>query len=259
MTDNKYLAWCSFAFFVLSLGTILLFLLLATSLSELIENPGIFILVIGVFSLLATIMGLLSFKVPQSKVSGIGGLVILLLVLFVIPVGKETSVVSPQPEVSYQERNGRTGSPGLDLVIDTVLANNIEEQLQLLQFESLACTSTEGLGGPPKCQEREEQGTKVEVFPFLGPEGHHMRLSEVDTWEGIQASDVYAVYRNSQQVYSDEAYPAGEYAIVFATGSNNFYLTVQVTDGKIVRIDNNFGAPGDIDLEQVASEIILAP
>ena len=86
-----------------------------------------------------------------------------------------------------------------------------------------------------------------------------MRHDETGDWSGIQASDVYAVYRVSPQVYSDEAYPAGEYAIVFLTGNEQFFLTVQVTDGEIVRIDNNFGDPADIDLEQVASEIILAP
>ena len=140
-----------------------------------------------------------------------------------------------------------------------MLAGNQAEERQLLQFLTIGCTHAEGLGGPPKCGEGEEEGTKVEVFPFLGSEGHHMRSSEIDTWEGIQASDVYAVYRASSQVYSEEAYPTGEYAIVFLTENEQFYLTVQVTAGKIVRIDNNFGDPADIDLERVASEIILTP
>lgn len=86
-----------------------------------------------------------------------------------------------------------------------------------------------------------------------------MRHSNVEDWEGIQVTDVYAVYRVSPQVYSEEAYPAGDYAIVFLTGNEQLYLTAQVTGGKIVRIDNNFGSPADIDLEQVAAEIILKP
>ena len=196
---------------------------------------------------------------PQAKVGGIGGLVILLLVLFVIPVGRETNVSSPQPEISYQEQVGHTGSAELDLIIDAVLAGNPVEELQLLQFSTLACTHADGLGGPPKCGEGEDEGTKVDVFPFLGPEGHHMRRDEMGNWGGVQGSEVYAVYRNSSRVYSEDAYPAGEYAIVFLTENAPFYLTIQVTDGKIVRIDNNFGNPADIDLGQVASEIILPP
>jgi len=238
---------------------ILLFLLFATALSNAIENPGIIILVIGVFSLLATIMGFLSFKAPQAKVGGVGGLVILLLVLFVIPAGRETSVASPQPEISYQEQVNHTGIADLDRIIDVVLAGNPKDEIQLLKFSTLGCTHADGLGGPPKCREGEEENTNVEVFPFLGPEGHHMRREESSNWSGIQATDVYAVYRVSSQVYSDPAYPAGEYAIVFLTENEQLYLTVQVSDGKIVRIDNNFGNPADIDLEQVASEIILAP
>jgi len=259
MTDNKYLAWTSFALFVLSVGMILLFLLLTTVFSDLMENPGIIILVVGTLSLLGAIMGFLSFKAPQAKVGGIGGLVILLLVLFVVPVGRETSVSAPQPEVSFQGQPERTGNAELDLIIDTVLAGNPEDERQLLQFLTIGCTRADGLGGPPKCKDNEEEETQVEVFPFLGPEGHHMRRSEIDDWEGVQASDVYAVYRVSPQVYSEDAYPSGEYAIVFFTGNKQSFLTVQVTGGKIVRIDNNFGDPTTIDLDQVASEIILAP
>jgi hypothetical protein len=259
MTDNKYLAWTSFILFVLSLGIILLFLFLATMFSDLIENPGLIILVVGVFSLLGAIMGFLSFKAPQAKVGGIGGLLILLLVLFVIPIGRETTMTPPQPDINFQEQTGHTGIAEIDHIIDTVLAGNPRDETQLLQFATLGCTHADGLGGPPKCKEDEEEGTPVEVFPFLGPEGHHMRRDEADGWSGIQASDVYAVYRVPPAVYSDEAYPAGEYAIVFLIENEEYYLTTQVTDGKIVRIDNGFGNPADVDLEQVASEIILAP
>jgi hypothetical protein len=227
--------------------------------SDLIENPGVIILVIGAFSLLSTIMGFLSFKVPQAKVGGIGGLLILLLVLFVVPVGRETRMSPPQPEVSFQEQASFTGIAELDNIIDAVMARDLDAQIELLHFSTLACTTREGLGGPPKCLDSEVQGTEVEAFPFLGPEGHHMRKGDVADWGGIDTSDVYAVYRNSDQVYSDEAYPAGEYAIVFTTDNENFYLILQVTGGKIVRIDNGFGNPADIALEEISTEIILAP
>jgi hypothetical protein len=259
MKDNKFLAWASIIFFILSAGTILLFLLLATVRGNLIENPGIIILVISVFSLLAAIMGLLSFKAPQAKVGGIGGLAILLLVLFITPTGRESSLPSPQPEAGFGENTGHTGIAEIDHIIDTVLANNPEAELQLLQFSALGCTHAEGLGGPPKCRAGEEEGTVVEVFPILGPEGQHMRRDEMGAWQGIPATDVYAVYRVSSQVYSDSEYPAGEYAIVFLGQEKSYFVTTQVTDGKIIRLDYNFGSLSDLNLEQVASEVILAP
>lgn len=257
MTDNKYLAWTSLILFALSVVTILVFLAVATTLGDFIQNPGVIVLVIGVLSLLAMIMGFLSFKTPQSKVGGIGGLVILLLALFVIPIGRETGFSPPQPQVRFQEQAGYTGILDIDTVIDIVLSGNLDAMRSLLQFSKLACTHIEGLGGPPKCKVDEDEGTKVEAFPFLGPEGHHMRRSELDGWDGLLATGVYAVYRVSPQAYSNVNYPAGEHAIVFLTQQEERLVTVQVITGKIVRIDNNFGNPPVIDFERNATAILF--
>ncbi len=164
-----------------------------------------------------------------------------------------------KPDTNSWEQSDHTGFAEIDLIIDTVLAGTPKDELRLLRFSTLACTHADGLGGPPKCGDNEEEGTKVEVFPFLGPEGHHIRRSEMDEWTGIQASGVYAVYRVSHEVYSDEAYPAGEYAIVFIDRDEPSFITAQVTAGKIVRLDYTYNDPSTIDLTQVASEIILAP
>ena len=259
MNDNKYLAWTALSFFLLSVGLIVLLLLTSPIFSGYLENPGIIILVIGAFSLLATIMGFLSFKAPQAKVGAIGGLVLLLLVLLVFPVGSESSVTTSLPEISFQEQTGHTGIADLDTVIDTVMAGNQSNILQLLKFSTLSCTHADGLGGPPKCEEDEKEGTKVEVFSFLGPEGHHMRYSDLDDWIGVPATAVYAAYRVSPQAYSNEDFPAGEYAIVFITDREELLVFLQVTKGEIVRIDNKLGNPPVIDFERDASAIILGP
>lgn len=259
MTDNKYLAWTALSFFILSVSMILLLVFTITFMSDTIENPIIFMLATGSFSLIATIMGLLSFKLPQAKVGAIGGLAVLLLTLFIIPVKRETTSTTPQPEISVQGQYFHTGFAEIDTVIDTVLAGNQNDVSQLLQFNKLACTHADGLGGPPKCTEDETEGAFVDVFPVLGPEGHHMRYSNLDQWAGIPATEVYAVYKVSPNAYSDELYPAGEYAIVFLTEQEELLVTVQVTNGKIVRIDNNLGNPPETNLERDASEIILAP
>lgn len=259
MTNNKYLAWTSFSLFFLSAGLLLLLVLASPFLSAYIENPIQIIYGIGAFSLLATIMGFLSFKAQQAKVGAFGGLVLLLLVLFVIPVRVESTASTPQPEVVFQKQAGQTGIAEIDTVIDAVLAGDQSQILQLLQFSKLACTETDGLGGPPKCKETEVEGTEVEAFPILGSEGHHLRHSDLDNWKGIPATAVYAVYKVSPQAYSNDFYPAGEYAIVFRTEQENLLVTLQVTNGKIIRIDDKFGNPAVIDLEREASAVIVEP
>ena len=259
MRDNKYLAWASFALFALSAIITFLFFFLAALGIDFIENPGAIVLLVGAFSLVAAITGFLSFKLPQAKAGAVGGLVLFLMVLLITPVGRSTTVLPPQTDAVVQEQTSRTGIAEIDAVIETVLSGARQEQLELLQFSSLPCTQAEGLGGPPKCAGGEEEGTVVEVFPILGSEGHHMRRGEIDSWEGLPASDVFAVYRVSDQVYSDASYPAGEYGIVFILEEGEPAVNAHVRDGRIIRLDYLFVDPSEIDLEQLASEIILAP
>ena len=259
MAENKYLAWTAFALFLLSVGSILILVIASLIVSDYNENPRVFVFAIGAFSFVSAILGFLSFKIPQAKVGALGGLAILFLILLIIPIGKESSATINQPEITVQAQNKHTGIADIDNVIDTILAGNPKDVSQLLQFIKLACTHAEGLGGPPKCNDGETEGTIVNVFPFLGPEGHHMRYTNLDYWTGIPATGVFAGYRVSSQAYSDEFYPAGEYAIVFLTEQEELLVTVQVTNGNIVRVDNKFGDPPEINLERDASEIILAP
>jgi hypothetical protein len=57
----------------------------------------------------------------------------------------------------------------------------------------------------------------VEVLPFIGPEGSHLRREEVQDWTGLDVSELVAVYRLSDQVYADENYPSGDYRVHFAS------------------------------------------
>ena len=41
--------------------------------------------------------------------------------------------------------------------------------------------------------------------------------TDIEGWEGLKLSKLYSVYQNSETVYSDQNYPAGEYAIVKAS------------------------------------------
>lgn len=169
---------------------------------------------------------------------------------------------TPTDEVlaaSVHEPDMRTGLNEIDQVIETVFKGDINEFRQMIKFTATGCTHADGLGGPPKCSEGESEGALVEVLPFLGPEGHFIRRGEINEWQGIDVSGLYAVYQVSENVYSDKDYPAGEYAIVFRTKESHTILTLQIENGSIIRIDYHFGSPPVINFERDAKEIILPP
>jgi hypothetical protein len=161
--------------------------------------------------------------------------------------------------VSVHDPDIRTGLDEIDQVIDTVLGGDISELRQRIRFTTTGCTHADGLGGPPKCKDGESEGTLVEVLPFLGPEGHFLRKSEINEWQGVDVSGLYAVYRVAEEAYADKDYPAGEYGIVFATPQWHTMVTLQAENGSILRIDYKFGNPPAINFDRDAEEIILPP
>ena len=157
---------------------------------------------------------------------------------------------SPLPE-------GRTGIAELDAIIAAVLEGGAAELASLVDYTESKCTLAEGLGGPPKCLPGEQEGTVVEVLPFLGPEGSFIRKADISTWQGIDVSDLHAVYEVSDAAYSDPDYPAGEYALVFTGGASGYgSVTLQVTGGRIVRIDYGLRAGPEIRSQDVVRYLV---
>ncbi|UYN92072.1 MAG: hypothetical protein KIT70_00910 [Anaerolineales bacterium] len=151
----------------------------------------------------------------------------------------------------------RTGMPEIDHIIETALAGDVGELRSLVHFTQAHCTNAEGLGGPPKCLPDEAEGTLVEVLPLLGAEGSFIRKAELQQWEGVQAASLYAVYEVSAAAYSDENYPRGEYALVFISDNEQSYsITLQVTQGRIVRIDYGYSDPSQINESLVARYLV---
>jgi hypothetical protein len=153
----------------------------------------------------------------------------------------------------------RTGLEGVDQIIDIVLAGNSSEFLQRVRFTSSACTHEMALGGPEKCREGEAEGTPVDVLPLLGAEGSHLRRDELSSWQGIDVAGLHAVYLVSDQAYSSTDYPAGEYGIAFRTKDTHTIVTLQVENGRILRVDSSFGTPPEVNFDRDAAEIILPP
>ena len=180
----------------------------------------------------------------------------------IIPSPTTQITATPTDEVLgvlVHDADTRTGLDEVDQIIYMVLAGDINEFRQRIKFTTSGCTHEMALGGPPKCREGESEGALVEVLPFLGPEGHFLRRDELNQWQGIDVAGLYAVYRVSDEAFSDKNYPAGEYGIVFRTKSPNFIVTLQVENGNILRIDSLFGTPPEINFERDAQEIILPP
>lgn len=195
---------------------------------------------------------------------------LLLLLVFAVgacaPVTPATPEAAATPEVSQPAKGPypltiRTGNEPIDAVLEAVASGSVEDLRALLQFSSLECTRQQGLGGPPKCLEGENEGTIVEALPFLGGEGSFLRREDLDDWKGIEVSGIYAIYDVSPEVYSDEYYPAGEQTILLAGSRDDQPIALRLSDGKIVRIDYlfDFGMQSlDAILQREAASIILA-
>jgi hypothetical protein len=112
----------------------------------------------------------------------------------------------------------------------------------LVDFTTAGCTNADGLGGPPKCQPGQAEGTQVDYLPVLGPgEGAPVLPDAVDESLDFPAEALYAVYRRADEPIRDIYYPPGEYGLFFTTGEPESavqYILVHADmAGRIVRLD----------------------
>ena len=149
-----------------------------------------------------------------------------------------------------------TGVLELDRIIDAALRGGKDELKSLMKFNQVKCTLAEGLGGPPKCLAGEQDGTVVEALPILDSEGHFLRKADLESWNGLDVSALFAVYEVSDSAYSDENYPAGQYAIVFVAADQTTSWTLQVDQGTIIRLDHGYQFPISIPSENVVRYLI---
>jgi hypothetical protein len=178
-----------------------------------------------------------------------------------VPTTQEsTSALQPTPAQIVHPLTTRTGIEEIDRILDA--SGDVQKLRSLIQFTATKCTRLDGLGGPPKCRPDEGEGTPVEVFPFLGPEGYFLRKDEIENWQGFEASGLFAIYEVSPNAFSDENYPAGQYAILFVGKEDQPAISLRVRDGRIVRVDYVFDDSReslDVTLQREAARLILAP
>ena len=177
----------------------------------------------------------------------------------------EQATPSPEPAAAeaYHPLSTRTGIEEVDRVLDAVASGDQQALLSVVQFTEAKCTHAQGLGGPPKCREGEEEGTSMEVFPFLGGEGSYLRKDEIGNWHEIDASALYSVYEvNPANVIQEEYFPAGEYVILLIDSTNGEPVALRVAEGGIVRVDFLYvPIPETLNalIQREASNVVLAP
>jgi hypothetical protein len=176
------------------------------------------------------------------------------------PIVATTSTLQPTLIETYYPLTTRTGIKEIDHILNA--SGDVQKLRSLIQFTSAMCTKLDGLGGPPKCLQDEGEGTPVDVLPFLGPEGSFLRKDEIENWQGFEASGIYAIYEISTGAFSDENYPAGQYAILFVGKENQPAISLHVSNGGIVRVDYIFdNSPESLSaiLQREAARLILVP
>ena len=159
------------------------------------------------------------------------------------PTLEPTAVASatvPAPGESFYPPDTRTGIEIVDQVIEAFLAGDREQLRSLVHYTVTGCTHADGLGGPPKCEADQAEGTQVEVFPVLGPEGTFVERENIAGVfpEGDYA--LYAVYRVGADAEEYDYWPAGDFGVVFVDRAEGGGLTILVDEAEIVRINYTF-------------------
>jgi len=174
------------------------------------------------------------------------------------PTGTTSATEEPKNS-DYYPLSTRTGIAGVDEVLAAVESSDVQVLRDLVRFTTVGCTKAEGMGGPPKCDAGEAEGTLVTVLPLIGSEGSFMREADLSNFLPIEMTGIFAVYSVSASAYSEEAYPAGEYAAVFATIEDQIFVVFHIRRG-IVRMDTVFSPSSrDTTIQRDALELILAP
>ena len=194
----------------------------------------------------------------------IGLLITVFLICACLPLSTPTQGTTPEPSSAqkYHSLETRVGLEEIDNALSAVASGDVQLLRSLVKFTAVKCTLVDGLGGPPKCRAGEAEGTSVDVLPFLGSEGSFLREDEIENWQGIEASGLYAIYRISSDVKSEDYYPAGEIAVIFVAPENKPAVSLRFSEGGIVRVDHIFDtSPESLEaiLQREASELILAP
>jgi hypothetical protein len=177
-----------------------------------------------------------------------------------LPTALPTVALTPTPSLAapWHPADARTGIGDIDRIIAAILAGDLAAKEALVSYTTTPCTTALGMGGPPKCQAGESDGTLVEVFPVLGQEGEYARRDGIARILDLTVKGLYAVYRVPADAYREEYWPAGDYGIVFVGDREGLTIVAHAAGGAIVRLDLALWAPA-IVVARDAGELLLPP
>lgn len=178
------------------------------------------------------------------------------------PTATATIIADPATPVP---RDTRSGIPEVDSVIDTVLSNDLGARQALVRLVTLGCTTADGLGSTPNCEDGQAEGTLVDFFPLGGPgEGHSVPASEVGRVLDFEAESLFAAYVVSEELPDFDDFPRGTFALFFtivpSEDSNIHSVILRIDEeGHIVRLDFLGGMPLDFYFQQMAADLLGPP
>jgi hypothetical protein len=171
----------------------------------------------------------------------------------------EPVVVEPTMEPT---RKVTTGIPEVDSAAAVILANDLDARLALVQLTTAGCTKVLGLGGPPKCEPDQIEGTSVEYFPVLGPgEGIAVLPEVINRSTDFKVQMLYLAYQRKDLPVNDPYFAPGVYTLVFTTSEAESipFIAVHLNDeGRIVRLDYMAWDPLSL-MNQEAGEVLVPP
>jgi hypothetical protein len=160
----------------------------------------------------------------------------------------------------------RTGIAQVDAVVDAFLGSSLDARRRLVRFLTTPCTTTRGLGGPPKCASGQADGTPVEVFPYQTGEGGYATRATIEGALTFDVTGLYGVYRVPPPAVRHDYYPAGDYAIVFTRDPGRWsrvtpvlQVIVHVENGAVVALDCTPYVADWPPFEAAAAQWVLPP
>ena len=157
---------------------------------------------------------------------------------------------SPTPAGTVSdEAPRRSGDLEVDAIIEAFEQRDMATLAGLIEYQVIGCTHELGMGGPPKCDERQPEGEELRVFPVAGCEGTWTNTAtQLVGFYAFRARGLYAVVEPAGPADLGGQWPASDTLLVFhvdpSTGGAGF--RIHVAAGRIVALWTGCGAGEDV-------------
>ncbi len=169
----------------------------------------------------------------------------------ILPTAELTLTASPEPTeapTGAADEPRRTGDAALDLIIQAVEDRDIEALAPLVVHPTVACTTAQGLGGPPKCEDGMPEGTELQVFPYAACEGSWTRFGVQNIASfATRTAGPWGVINVDSYWGSTDGWESPDTFLAFHTAapSEGQISYLEIADGRIVRA--SYGCGGTLD------------